>query len=159
MYSALFQLGVPLGLIILAWFSGRWYDHNHLKSLDRREQELSGIILTDLKCFPGGGDPVKSGTMVMGQVVIANDYLKAFLAGIRKIFGGEVKSYELLMARARREAIVRLLTQAQEQGFDAVGNLRLYFSDIGGMSGKKGMAIVEIFACGTAYCRTPETPS
>ncbi len=159
MYGIILNIGIPLGLIILAWITGRLAERNHNRRLDRREGELSGMLVTNLKSFPDGAEAAKGGRLVMGQVVIANDYLKAFLAGIRKIFGGEIKSYEKLMLRARREAIVRMLTKADQDGFDAVGNVRIYFSDIGGMTGQRGMAIVEIFTCGTAYNRPPETNS
>ncbi len=57
----------------------------------------------------------------MGSVVIATDYFKVFAAGLRNLFGGEMKTYRTLMGRARREAIVRMLEQAQELGGDAGG--------------------------------------
>ncbi|MFT6733724.1 MAG: hypothetical protein ACJAS9_001914 [Polaribacter sp.] len=36
------------------------------------------------------------------------DYFKRFLAGLRNIFGGRVVTYESLVDRARREAILRM---------------------------------------------------
>ena len=89
--------------------------------------------------------------MVRGEAVIATDYLKTFLARIRNILGGEVKSYRSLMLRARREAILRMLEQARQQGYDAVCNVRLNTADIGGMATRRRAAMVEIFATGTAY--------
>ena len=157
MYGIILNIAIPLGLIILAWITGRISERNHNRRLDRREGELSGLFATNLKSFPCGAEAATGGRLVMGQVVIANDYLKAFFAGLRKIFGGEIKSYEKLMLRARREAIVRMLTEADQGGFNAVGNMRIYFSDIGGMTSQKGMAIVEVLVCGTAYNRPPET--
>ena len=156
-YGLILNVGIPLGCIILAWITGRIAENNHNRRLRRREGELSGMLVTDLKSFPGGVVASEGGRLVMGQVVIANDYLKAFLANLRKIFGGEIKNYEKLMLRARREAIVRMLTAADKDGFNAVGNVRLYFTDVGGMSGQRGTAMVEVLACGTAYNRPPET--
>lgn len=149
--SAILQLGVPIALILLALFTGRIAERRHFRSLNRRETELADMMLTDVKSFPAGATPAAHATLVAGQVVIASDYLKSWLAGIRKIFGGELKSYESLIERARREAVLRMLQEARSQGFDAVCNMRLGFADIGGVTGIKNAAMVEVFAYGTAY--------
>ena len=50
---------------------------------------------------------------------------KRFLAGLRSLVGGPVRSYESLLDRARREAILRMQKVARDSGFDAVVNVRL----------------------------------
>ena len=147
----LLQLGIPLFLLLLAWFTGRYAERRHYRSLKNREREMADMLVTDLKTFPGGADPSRGGELVQGQAVIATDYLKTFLASLRNIFGGEVKSYESLLQRARREAILRMMAQARGRGYNAVCNIRLTMSDIGGMAGAKGAAMVEVLAWGTAY--------
>ena len=145
---------LPILLILLAWFTGRAAEKNHIKRLNRRENQLSEMLVTNIKSFPPSAEPQKHAELVVGQVVIATDYLKSFLANIKKIFGGNLKSYESLMNRARREAVIRMLEEAHENGYDAVCNMRLQFSDIGGMSASsRGNVMVEVFAFGTAYCR------
>ena len=157
-FGALVNLWVPLLLIVLAWFTGRYAERRHFQRLRRREAQLGLMLVTDVKSFPGGADPARGGRLVMGQVVVASDYLKSFLAALRKIFGGELKSFESLMERARREATLRMMEEAHRQGHDAVCNFRLDFSDIGSMSNNKGGAMVEVFVSGTAYTR-PAQPS
>ena len=115
------------------------------------------MVVSDIKSFPGGADTRAGATMVLGEVVIATDYLKSFLARIRKILGGELRSYESLMQRARREAMVRMLEQAREMGYDAVCNLRLDPSDIGGATQRRRAVMVAICATGTAYKTTSST--
>ena len=146
----LLQILVPVALLLLAMVTGRYFETKHFKSLDIAEKELSYITLTNSK-FPVGPVRVKSGScLVEGQVVIANDYLKSFLSQFRMIFGGEMKNYDRLMVRARREAIVRMLRDAQEGGFNAVCNMRMDFSSI--VSGSKNKApAVEVLVTGTAY--------
>ena len=90
--------------------------------------------------------PRRHATLVLGQAVIASDYLKRFLARLRNIFGGEMRSYETLLTRARREAILRMLDRARTMGYDAVCNVRINTATIG-----RGM--VEALASGTAYRR------
>ena len=89
--------------------------------------------------------------MYVAEVVIATDYLKTFLAGLRKFFGGEIRSYQTLLVRARREATLRILEQARQQGYNAICNLRLENADIGGNNNAKGVAMVAILASATAY--------
>ncbi len=151
----LLQAGIPLFLLLLAWFTGRYAERRHYRSLSRREREMADMLVTDLKTFPGEVVPSRGGELVQGQAVIATDYLKSFLAKLRNIFGGEVKSYESLLQRARREAILRMMAQARGRGYNAVCNIRLTMSDIGGMASAKGAAMVEVLAWGTAYSIAP----
>ena len=154
--SALGPFVPILILLLIGWIAGRSAERKHFQSLDERERGLAHIVVTDLKSFPGGADPTAGGELVMGEVVIATDYLKSFLASLRKILGGELKSYDSLLNRARREALVRVKETARSRGYNAVANLRLQTADIGGMTGAKGAVMVEMFAWGTAYTIPPQ---
>ena len=63
------------------------------------------------------------------------DYFKRFLAGLRNIFGGTVRSYESLIDRARREAVLRMKEMAGDAS--VIVNVRIETSNIGMKSGKK----------------------
>lgn len=156
--EAIIQLLPFAVLILLGLIVGKTTESRHLRRLDRREQALDDMLLTDIRSFPGGVDTTKPPTMVTGEAVIATDYLKSFLAKLRKILGGELKSYRSLMTRARREATLRMMEEAQAQGYNAVCNMRLNSADIGGMAGRRGVAMVEAFASGTAYCAEIGSP-
>jgi len=156
MVELLIQLGPFVVLILLGLIVGRTVERRHFRRLGEREATLSYMLVTDLRTYPGGADVARPPMMVTGQAVIATDYLKTFLAGLRKILGGELKSYRTLMVRARKEAILRMMEEAQAAGYDAVCNLRLDSADIGGMTGRRGAAMVEAFATGTACCRPRE---
>ena len=153
----LLNLAIPGVLLLVGLIVGRARERSHLRSLERRERDLADMLVTDIKTFPGGLDASRGAALVMGEAVIATDYLKTFLASLRKLVGGELHSYESLMTRARREAILRMLDDARRQGYNAVCNLRLDCADIGGMTGARGAAMVEVFATGTAYTR-PSDP-
>ncbi len=162
LYAELFnltQFGVPLLLILLGLIVGRTVERRHLARLDERERELGEMLVTDVRTYAAGVVPAKSAELVMGQVVIATDYLKTFLAGLRKILGGRVRSYETLLERARREAIVRMLDEARRRGYNAVCNLRIDTADIGGMAGARGAAMAAAFVSGTAYRLEPSAVS
>jgi uncharacterized protein YbjQ (UPF0145 family) len=92
-----------------------------------------------------------SSTMVTGSIVISLDYFKRVIAGLRGLVGGRIKTYEPLLERARREALLRMSESAHEQGYDAVFNVRLETSRLANASRDgKGTAGVEMLAFGTA---------
>ncbi len=146
-----FSLAWPFIMLMVGYLAGSAAERSHFRRLAVREKRLAGFIVTDLKSYAPGLVPAKGGVMVTGGAVIATDYMKTFLAAIRKILGGELKSFETLMDRARREATLRMLEEAERQGFNAVCNLRLETADIGGMTGAKGAAMAEAFVYGTAF--------
>lgn len=147
----IFIFGPFLFLILLGLFVGGWNERRHFEKLKGREQQTSDIFVTQIKTYPSAIPENAQPRMVIAEVVIAADYLKSFLAKLRNIFGGEVKSFFSLMDRARREALVRILEQAQQHGYNAVCNVRIQTADIGGNSTKRKAAMVAIIASGTAY--------
>jgi uncharacterized protein YbjQ (UPF0145 family) len=150
------QFSIFGGLILLGLFAGGQAERAHLKSLEAREAQLAGMLLTDLKSFPGGAAPTPTPELIVGEVSIASDYLKSLLAGLRNLIGGEIRSFETLQLRARREATLRVMEQAHAKGFNAIGNLRLETADIGGnitTNQKQRMVVVSVIASGTAYLR------
>ena len=82
-------------------------------------------------------------------MVIANDYFKAFVAGLRNLFGGKIRTYETLLDRARREAILRMKEEAQKLGADFVFNIKYETSNISGQYSKR-LPVIEVHAYGTA---------
>jgi uncharacterized protein YbjQ (UPF0145 family) len=140
-------------LICLGLFVGRYREKAHFRDLDTREADVSGMLITEIRTFPGGCAADSTPTLLVAEVTIATDYLKNFLASLRNIFGGEVRSYRTLMERARREAMLRVVEEAREKGYDAVCNMRLETADIGGATTRRKVAMCSVIASGTAYRR------
>lgn len=138
-------------LLALGLFVGKTTEIRHIARLDQREKETADMVVSDVKTFPGLVPSGPHGILVTGEAVIATDYLKTFLAGLKKIVGGEIRSYETLVMRARREAVLRMKEQARALGFNGVCNVRLDTADIGGNAYSRGVAIVAVVASGTAY--------
>ncbi len=146
---------LPFVFIGLGFTVGRWREQAHLKSLAIREEALGHIMVTDLKMI---ADPEKaaSGCLVMGEAVIATDYFKSIATQLRNLIGGEMKSMQSLVDRARREAMVRMLEEANRAGATEVHNVRLETSNIRSATTKKKAGIsVEMLAFGTAIVRRP----
>ena len=84
--------------------------------------------------------------LVHGAVVVSADYFKTFIAGLRNLFGGRFRSYETLMERARREALLRLKADARRKGAKTVICVRFETTSI-----STGWApAMEVLAYGTA---------
>jgi uncharacterized protein YbjQ (UPF0145 family) len=137
--------------LLLGLLFGGHMERKHFQSLRHREQAMSHMLVTQLKSFPNYCPGSSPPCLIVAEFVVASDYLKSFLAGIRNLFGGEVKSYLTLVDRARREAILRVLEQARERGYNAVCNVRLDSADVGGNSIGRRMPMAAILASGTAY--------
>jgi len=145
----LLQLAFPILLLVATYFIGHAVERNHYKSLMARESVLRAMPALTFRTLPRGWKPARS-TMVAGSVVISLDYFKRFLAGLRSIVGGRVKSYETLLDRARREALLRMKEQANRAGCDTVIGVRLETSRLAnGSRDGKGTAGVEVLAYGT----------
>jgi uncharacterized protein YbjQ (UPF0145 family) len=144
------DLFIFLFLLCLGYGAGTWAEKRHYASIHQREAELLHLpVVTGGKSF--SSKPVASAQLVTGSVVVSIDYFKRLLAILRNIFGGPVKSYESLVDRARREAILRMKETARQQGADIVINLRLETAAIGGSANRKRqIGSVEAIAYGTA---------
>lgn len=148
-------VGFVLFMLSLGFFVGGWRERSHIKNLDERESANGDFLVTQGKIAYHASADGPPPTILIGEAVIASDYLKTFMASLRNLFGGEVKSYQTLMDRARREALQRIVEQAREGGYNAVCNVRMQTADVGGSTsmGKKAMVMAAILASATAYRR------
>lgn len=137
-------------LIAVGGGIGRFRERRHIRDLDARERLHAGMVVTNTRVLPAGYTEAGGGALVTGAVVIANDYLKTFIAKIRSLLGGELRSYQTLLLRARREARLRMLEDAKRLGASAVINLRYETSMIGNTRGRSAMPTTEILCFGTA---------
>lgn len=145
----IFNLGLPLLVLIGAYFTGTVIERRHYRSLRVRENASRRFLAVTFPYVPEDRAVVAS-ELVTGSVVISIDHFKRFLAGLRMLFGGRITSYETLLDRGRREAIMRLKENSRKRGFQAVINMRLETSRLASSRGTQGTAGVEVLAFGTA---------
>jgi len=146
----LVNFGLPLFLLMLAYFAGSMIEKKHFRSIRRREGENHGFPVVSFDTMPDDWK-VSESTMVAGNIVVSLDYFKRVIAGLRSLVGGRIKTYEPLLERARREALLRMTESARAQGYDAIFNVRLETSRLANSRGDgKGIAGVEMLAFGTA---------
>jgi uncharacterized protein YbjQ (UPF0145 family) len=134
-------------LIALGYFFGRSAEKKHYRSIVEREKKWLLQPTTSCRYVLGDEREIRLYHLATGSVVVSVDYFKRILAGLRNFFGGSVQSYETLVDRARREAVLRMKESCPEA--DQVINLRLETSSISKGSGKQ-IGTVEVLAYGTA---------
>ncbi len=139
--------GSPVILFFGAWWIGSSIEKKHYASIQAREAQTLHIPAVPIRT-PEADRTILEARLVTGCVVVSNDYFKKVLAGLRKIFGGRLRSYESLVDRARREAVLRMKESCPEA--HAILNLRLETSMISQTQRDRGMGAVEVVAYGTA---------
>ena len=68
--------------------------------------------------------------IVRGSTVRSKHVGKDILAGIRSVFGGELKQYTEMMNESRMQSLTRMIEDATELGADAIINVRFATSQI-----------------------------
>lgn len=135
-------------LFLTGYFAGRWNERRHYASLRKREKELTGVLVFSNRFPPHGTGRVDS-RLVSGSAVISDDYFKNVLAGLYSFFGGRVRSYESLIDRARREAVLRMKAEAGKLGSRMIINAKFQTFAIGGRT-QNSVKGVEVLVYGTA---------
>ena len=146
--EALIQLGVFVTLLLCGYIFGRVAERRHYQRIFQREDELRHVVVTTER-IPEPELMRYRFNLVSGSVVISVDYFKVVAAGLRSLVGGRIGSYESLLDRARREALLRMQAQAHEQHAEMVINTRFETSRVSGNAGK-GIGSMEVLAYGTA---------
>lgn len=138
-------------LIVFGLITGRTIEKRHFRRLEEFESAHRDFLVTQIRSFPQAtvADPPPS--LLVAEVVIASDVLKSWFAQWRNLFGGEVRSFQTLQTRAKREAIVRLTRSAIEQGYTAMCNVRIEPVDVGGALSKRKTPMAAVLATATAY--------
>ena len=148
------NLLIFLVLMAVGYAAGTIAEKRHYRSIRGREQALLHLpaVTTRASHYPDA--QIASADLVVGSAVISVDYFKQFVAALRKIFGGTVRSYETLLDRARREALLRM----KEMAGDAVVivNVRIEAAPIGKKARKGNVSCVEAVAYGTALRLRPQ---
>lgn len=100
------------------------------------------MVLVNTETVPGHTIREVKG-LVQGNTIRAKHVGRDIAAGLKNIVGGELKGYTELLTEARRQAVERMIAQAQQLGANAVVNVRFTTSAV-----TQGAA--ELYAYGTA---------
>lgn len=141
----LFQAGAVVALLVLGYLFGSLAEKRHYRKIIGRESGVLGRLPVVASRYPPE-DREYHQHLVSGNVVIASDYFKSFVAGLLNIFGGRVTPFESLLDRARREAVLRMKEHALSLGAAYVFNIKFETTRV--TAGR--VAALEVLAYGTA---------
>jgi uncharacterized protein YbjQ (UPF0145 family) len=100
------------------------------------------MILVNTETVPGH-QVVETKGLVQGNTIRAKHVGRDIAASFKNLVGGELSGYTELLTESRRQAIERMMAQAQQLGANAVVNVRFTTSSV-----TQGAA--ELYAYGTA---------
>ena len=100
------------------------------------------MLISNLELIPGRRIVEHLG-LVQGSSVRAKHVGRDIMAGLKNIFGGELKGYTELLQESREEAMQRLREQAEAVGANAILNVRFSTSSV-------AQGAAEIYVYGTA---------
>ena len=100
------------------------------------------MIVVNTETIPGH-EILEVRGLVQGNTIRAKHLGRDVAAGFKNLLGGELTGYTELLIEARRQALERMLAQAEQLGANAVVNVRFTTSAV-----TQGAA--ELYAYGTA---------
>ena len=146
---------LPIIAFIYSMIFARFHHKKSHKSLIQREkyvmQSLGRDNLNTLSA-PLPHRKISASGLVMSNITVSPSWWQIFLGSMRSIFGGNVASYDKVLAFGRSEVMQRLREQAIGEGWDDVINVRVETSAVmnkikGGNQNKSGT--LEFLAYGT----------
>ena len=142
------EFWIFIALVSLGYSAGTIMEKKHYKDIAKREKIYLKLPAVTMENILEEGEEVKESKLVQGSVVVSLDYFKKFIAMLKNLVGGRVTTYESLLDRARREAVLRMKEEAGD--VDMIVNVRLETTNISKTKRKKSMGSVEAIAYGTA---------
>jgi uncharacterized protein YbjQ (UPF0145 family) len=100
------------------------------------------VIIVNTETIPGHQITAFQG-LVQGNTIRAKHIGRDIGAALKNLVGGELKAYTELLTEARREAVERMIAQAEALGANAIVNVRFTTSSVAG-------GAAELYSYGTA---------
>jgi len=100
------------------------------------------MIVVNTETIPGY-EIVETKGLVQGNTIRAKHIGRDITASLKNLVGGELTQYTELLTESRRQAVERMIQQAQQLNADAVVNVRFTTSSI-------AAGAAELYAYGTA---------
>ena len=100
------------------------------------------MLITNIETIPNKEIKEHFG-VVSGSTVRAKHAGRDIMAGLKNVFGGELKGYTELLRESREESIDRMVAQAESLGANTILNVRFSTSSI-------AAGAAELYVYGTA---------
>jgi uncharacterized protein YbjQ (UPF0145 family) len=142
------ELVIGILVLVVGLIFGTLNEKAHFRSLKKREEDTLHLPTVTFGRPPAMESMViERVELVAANVVISIDAFKKLVSGIVNVFGGNVVSYETLIDRARREALLRV--KEAHPNAKAICNARIETTAIS-KNAKQNVGAVEVLIYGTA---------
>lgn len=91
---------------------------------------MNGSMLVTTTHKIAGKRIVRTIGLVRGNTIRARHLGRDFMAGLKNMIGGEITEYTKMIAESREEALDRMISQAEENGANAVVGVRFATSEM-----------------------------
>jgi uncharacterized protein YbjQ (UPF0145 family) len=108
------------------------------------------MIVVNTEYVPGY-DVVELKGLVQGNTIRAKHLGRDIGASLKNLVGGELTGYTELLTESRRQAMERMMQQAQQLGANAIVNIRFTTSSV-------AAGAAELYSYGTAVVVAPKAP-
>ncbi len=105
------------------------------------------MLVVNTETIPGH-EITKVLGLVQGNTIRAKHVGRDIAAELKNLIGGELTGYTELLTEARRQAVERMMAQAEQLGADAIVNVRFTTSAV-------AAGAAELYAYGTAVTIAP----
>ena len=117
------NLKCQIGIVRIDFRHDLWYN------IAPKTKKGQAMTIVNTETIPGKTVVTVKG-LVQGNTVRAKNIGRDIAAGFKNMVGGELKGYTELLTESRREAITRMIAQAEALGANAVVNVRFSTSAI-----------------------------
>jgi len=142
------EIIIFFSLLLVGYVVGQIVEQRHYRSIIKREKQMRELPVIASKKLTEDFTPCGT-QLVYGNVVISVDFFKKFVAGLRMLAGGRLGSYESLIDRGRREALLRMREEALALRASYVFNVKMETSSIS-KGYRDSIGSIEVLAYGTA---------
>ena len=152
MISIIISVSLFPGLLLFSWFYGNHYQKKLMRNLLTRETAFLQSVGRDNAhtiSYPIPKREISSCGLVIANISVGPSWWQMFIGNIHKIFGGNIKMYDRVLAYGRQEVIQRLRQNAKEQGWDDVVNVRMETAAIMQTTSNNKRGVLEFVAYGT----------
>ena len=127
------SITLPLLLPFLSWAAGRWYQDRLMAALSLNEAKEGKMLQSGQHLStqaPMTTMTAQSSTLLHVSICVGPSMGQIFFMWVKSLFGGQLRSYDVVLDYGRREVLLRLNQQAKALQCSSMVNIRIETSTV-----------------------------
>jgi len=127
------SIALPLLLPFLSWAAGRWYQDRLMAALSLNEAKEGKMLQSGQHLStqsPMTTMTAQSSTLLHVSICVGPSMGQIFFMWVKSLFGGQLRSYDVVLDYGRREVLLRLNQQAKALQCSSMVNIRIETSTV-----------------------------